>query len=92
METYVVRIYRRPDKEGKELLGTVEIVGEEGNKLFNTLNELVDIISAHKKSAKGPAPKSGQRRYYERADIATFSRGVQAVIGTLRQLIEVPSE
>jgi len=69
METYVVRVYRRPDKspdkEGTVFLGTVEIIGEDNNKLFNTINELVDIISAHPKPAMGPGQKSGHRRYYD---------------------------
>jgi len=67
METYVVRVYRRPDKQGKNLLGVVEIVGTSAgdNKSFTTMNELVDIISAHRKPLEDLGQTPGDRRHHD---------------------------
>ncbi len=61
VETYVVRVYRHQDEDGKEILGRVEIVGVSEQKTFTTMSELCDIISAHPKPAKGPGQRARHR-------------------------------
>lgn len=43
MEDFIVRIYRRKERNG-ELFGVVEEVGVEGRKAFRTMGELVRIL------------------------------------------------
>jgi hypothetical protein len=50
METYVVRVYRHKDENGDEILGMVEIVGENDKKSFSSVDEMVEIITGTEKS------------------------------------------
>lgn len=45
METYVVRVYRHKDENGDEILGMVEVVGENDKKSFSSVDEMVEIIT-----------------------------------------------
>lgn len=40
LDSYIIRIYRRGVKEGKELAGLVERIGNGGRKAFGTSEEL----------------------------------------------------
>ena len=49
MDVYVVRIYRNPNPNGREMFGCVEIVDENDDdnniRQFSTTDELMDIIT-----------------------------------------------
>lgn len=45
MDSYIVRLYRRDTENPENLVGMVETVGEEAQRSFHTVNELVAILS-----------------------------------------------
>lgn len=53
MDSYVVRIYRRDNKDRKQLVGLVEIISTQEQKPFRTVDELFGILQpAHAKAQK----------------------------------------
>jgi hypothetical protein len=46
MDTFIVRIYRYGNKRLKEIIGLVEIPGNDGNMGFTTIEELWAIFSS----------------------------------------------
>ena len=59
MDTFVVRVYRHLDEDGREMIGVVEVVGEEEKKSFTSVDEMVEIItgSQHEKTGTGQPRK-----------------------------------
>lgn len=45
MDSYIVRLYRRDNRNPENLVGLVETVGAEEIRPFHTVNELVAILS-----------------------------------------------
>lgn len=45
-DTYVVRVYRRDSDNPEVLAGVVEEIGIAGNRAFNTLKELWEILDS----------------------------------------------
>lgn len=56
MENYIVRIYRRDEKDLNSLVGLVEIVGLDEKKPFRNAAELLEIL----KSAETNLQSDGQ--------------------------------
>jgi hypothetical protein len=52
LDNYVLRIYRREEKNPRILVGVVEEVGVEGNKAFTNLEELWKILNSPKAGTK----------------------------------------
>jgi hypothetical protein len=48
MDSYVVYIYRRPDRHGGKLAGLVERVGEGERKAFQSEAQLLEYLSGEK--------------------------------------------
>ena len=48
MDSYVVCIYRRPDREGGNLAGLVERVGDGERRAFRSEAELLEYLSGKK--------------------------------------------
>lgn len=46
MDTYIVRVYRRPEGQGQSYLGVVEFTDGTPYRLFRTNDELMGIIAA----------------------------------------------
>jgi hypothetical protein len=44
-ESYVVRIYRRDARVSTRVMGTVEVVGRDGERAFKSLHELQRILA-----------------------------------------------
>ena len=44
-ENYIIRIYRRDKHRAHRLIGTVEEVGAEGKRAFETIEELWGILA-----------------------------------------------
>lgn len=63
-ESYIVRIYRRGRKNPRLMVGTVEEIGVEGKKGFNSFEELRRILSdSPSEGGRGdPAARSGRQR------------------------------
>ena len=61
MNTYVVRVYRSQDDEGRLLVGVVEEIGVEGKKAFNNLDELWTILNPEKGTPEKHEDKEGSR-------------------------------
>jgi len=45
MDTYIVRVYRYPERKGQEYLGVVEFTDGTPRQRFHSDNELVNIIA-----------------------------------------------
>lgn len=45
MDSYIVRMYRRDAESPENLVGLVEIVGDEGKRPFRNMSELMAILS-----------------------------------------------
>lgn len=45
MDSYIVRMYRRDAENPEELVGLVEIVGDDGKRPFHNMSELMAILS-----------------------------------------------
>ena len=52
-DDYIVRIYRRDRRQAHRFIGTVEEVGTEGKRAFETIEELWSIL-ARKKQVRYP--------------------------------------
>jgi hypothetical protein len=57
MENYIVRIYRRDEKDGRKIAGTVEIIEADDKKPFVGFEELRRILDL---------PRDGQGRWKEK--------------------------
>ncbi len=44
MDSYVVRIYRRPGRKARILIGTVEVAGTQTRMAFSSSEELWEIL------------------------------------------------
>ncbi len=44
-ESYIIRVYRREDKDARNLVGTVEVVETQEKKPFNNFDELRAILA-----------------------------------------------
>lgn len=49
MDSYVVRIYRRPGRRSRILIGTVEVAGTEKKLAFSNVEELWEILRRPKR-------------------------------------------
>ncbi len=49
MESYVVRIYRRPGRRSRILIGTIEMAGTQLRMAFSNSEELWDILRRRKR-------------------------------------------
>lgn len=49
MDSYVVRIYRRPGGKSRILIGTVEVAGTEMKRGFSNIEELSEILRCRKR-------------------------------------------
>ena len=58
MKDYVLRIYRRDRNNPRMLVGVVEEVGVEENRVFSNLDELWSILN----SSKAKAEKTKKRK------------------------------
>ncbi|HXE95346.1 MAG TPA: hypothetical protein VN642_03010 [Dongiaceae bacterium] len=57
MDTYIIRVYRHNPKEPRTLVGLVEEAGSEGNRRFNSLEELLEILNPTETgNSKHPQP------------------------------------
>lgn len=45
MDSYIVRMYRRDAENPEELVGLVEIVGDDGKLPFHNMSELMAILA-----------------------------------------------
>ena len=57
MDSYVIRIYRRDEKNPAKAAGQVEIVERGLVKSFTCLDELVEILGLKERRAPGNKPK-----------------------------------
>jgi len=67
MDSYVVYIYRRPDRDGGELAGLVQRVGDGERKAFRSEAQLLEYLSGEKperaqRALNRNAPKKPRRR------------------------------
>jgi len=65
MESYVVRIYRRNSNSPRDLVGLVELVDTDEEKVFESFEELRDILGRRRVRRPGREESTEQR---ERAD------------------------
>jgi hypothetical protein len=49
METYIVRVYRRNKEDPHNIIGLVEVVGDEEKRAFHNTDELVSIITGQER-------------------------------------------
>ncbi len=61
MDSYVIRIYRRDEKDPGKAAGQVEIVEQGRAKSFTCVDELVDILGLKEKRAPGNKSKRAVR-------------------------------
>ena len=62
MDSYVVYIYRRPDRDGGKLAGLVERIGDGERKTFQSEAQLLEYLSTPGQKPprrKGPSPSRG---------------------------------
>ena len=52
MESYLIRIYRRGEKNNKDLAGIIEQIGIAGQMVFQTTEDLIKILSSNNESEK----------------------------------------
>lgn len=52
MESYIVRIYRRDERDRHKLSGLVEVAGSDEKRRFSSLDGLGAIMSPEKKAGK----------------------------------------
>lgn len=60
LETYIVRIYRRDEKDSGHVVGMVERVGIKNHQTFRNLDELIQILSNRRNSP--PTSSSGRKK------------------------------
>lgn len=46
MDSYIVRVYRRPNAESRSLLGVIESVEQQEKHVFRSLDELWDVLNS----------------------------------------------
>ena len=84
MESYVVRIYRRDEKESHILIGSVERPGTDKRMGFSNIEELWEILR-HRKG-RGPfAPPSPRRRLRKEVMSTTAVSDLEASAEGVRQ-------
>ncbi len=44
-ESYIIRVYRREDKDTRDLVGTIEVVETQEKKPFTNFDELREILA-----------------------------------------------
>ena len=57
MDSYVVYIYRRPDRDGGTLAGLIERVGSGERKAFQSETQLLQYLAAEQSSSSQNAPR-----------------------------------
>ena len=64
MDTYVVHIYRRPDRDGGKLAGLVERVGDGRRKAFQSETQLLECLSMEdaRRGEEQPRGKASKKR------------------------------
>lgn len=62
MESYVVRVYRRDEKDSEKLAGLVELADREEQKPFVSFAELRQILSSTGKIAQGSSERSAKQQ------------------------------
>jgi len=67
MDSYVVYIYRRPDREGGELAGLVERVGDGERRAFQSEAELLEYLSGDKpERVQKPLERTASKKHRRR--------------------------
>ena len=63
MDSYVIRIYRRDEKNPEHIAGQVEFVEQEETRLFADTGELIRILLSKSRQRKqGKGPRSGTEK------------------------------
>lgn len=74
MESYIVRIYRRDQKQSTKVQGVVEQVGKQQRMTFHSLSELVRIFNLTKKRTSRLDVGTGQDSRVRRAPTTARER------------------
>ena len=61
-ESYIIRVYRREEKNAKDLVGMVEIVETQEKKSFTNFGELRDILKTRDKNANQVLPEADGKK------------------------------
>lgn len=64
MDTYIVRVYRRDQKEGEGFAGLVEVVESEEKSAFSTVDEFLEIFHL-----RGKKPAATKKRRGEKSNL-----------------------